>query len=86
MRKRVVIEKSIQEDIQNVLDALGETSADVKNKVKSVLATHLSDLQERVYNAKDAMFEYVEEAEPYKVAGVSLIAGLIIGMLVRKCS
>ena len=72
---------SLQNDIDNIMDALATASEDVKLRAKAIFNEHLGEIKERTSELRDATSDYIAE-EPFKAAGIATGVGIALGAIV----
>lgn len=76
-------EYDLYDDVEKIKAALRIATHDVKSKAAEILSDSVDGLQERTTAVKEKVEDYTAE-KPFKSLGIALVAGIIIGFLVRK--
>jgi ElaB/YqjD/DUF883 family membrane-anchored ribosome-binding protein len=56
---------------------------DVKGKTGDMISQSLNDVKDKTITARDNVADYTAE-KPFKSLGIALLAGLVIGYLIKK--
>ncbi|OGT53329.1 MAG: hypothetical protein A3E84_01810 [Gammaproteobacteria bacterium RIFCSPHIGHO2_12_FULL_42_13] len=70
-------------DLEKIKNAFSAAAFDVKGKTHEMLNQSVEDLKEKSTQMRDGLSEYTAE-KPLKSLGIALLAGFVIGFLVRK--
>lgn len=73
----------LQRDFKHIKEALADTTQDVTGRMAEILAHSAQDVKDKSLTAKEYAAEYISE-RPFKLLGVAVLAGIIIGFLFRK--
>ena len=77
------LSSDLSDDIAKIKAAISDTSADLKDKAGEMYHDSLNTVKEKSSEVKDTIATYTEE-NPVKSLGIALLAGVIIGFLIRK--
>jgi ElaB/YqjD/DUF883 family membrane-anchored ribosome-binding protein len=70
-------------DIAKIKAALAEATMDAGGRAREVISQSLEDMRERSAAVQENVSTYVTE-KPFKTIGASLLAGWLLGFLMRK--
>ena len=70
-------------DLEKIKHAFSDAASDVRGKTNEMLTQSVEDLKAKSAQMTDGLSEYVAE-KPFKSLGVALLAGFVIGFLIRK--
>lgn len=70
-------------DIAKIKAALADVTFDAKGLAKEAISQSLDDMREKTVAAQENISTYVS-GKPFKSIGIALIAGWLLGFLMRK--
>ncbi|MHB1949207.1 MAG: hypothetical protein ACYCQI_13955 [Gammaproteobacteria bacterium] len=70
-------------DIREIKRALRDASTDVKSKARLIAHEAIENARNKSLAARDTAEDYIVE-KPFKTVGFALIAGCLLGFLMRK--
>ena len=73
----------LKSDWLKIKNAFSDTAADAKHKAREMIADSVDGIKEQSTKAKNKVTSYTAK-RPFKSLGIALVAGAIIGLLIRR--
>jgi ElaB/YqjD/DUF883 family membrane-anchored ribosome-binding protein len=77
------LSSEISDDIAKIKAALSDTSSDLKDKANELYEDSLTTVKDKSNEVRDHIVNYTAD-RPLKSLGIALLAGVIIGYLIKK--
>ena len=74
---------NLYNNVEKIKAALVDVSQDVKGKAGEILSDSVENIKHRSHLAKNNMAHYTAK-KPFKSLGIALLAGLVVGYLLRR--
>ena len=73
----------LRHDMKLIKKVLAGTTKDMKGKAKEVFYNSLDDVKAKSANVQDVLTNHLIE-KPFKSLGIALLAGFVLGCIMRK--
>ncbi|OGT45145.1 MAG: hypothetical protein A3E83_07670 [Gammaproteobacteria bacterium RIFCSPHIGHO2_12_FULL_41_20] len=70
-------------DLEKIKNAFSEAAMDVKEKTNDQLSQSMTEIKDQSVQVQNKVKKYIAE-NPFQSLGIALLAGVIIGLWVRK--
>lgn len=82
-RKKFKSDYDLEDDIQQIKEALANTASDVRGRAGEMLNRSIEDMKDKTLNVQNDVSDFILE-RPIKTLSVTFLIGLAIGYLLHR--
>lgn len=73
----------LYDDVAKIKAALMEATQDAKDQAAEIFSDSINNIKDKTVDVKESIEEYTEH-KPFRSLGMALLAGALIGYLIKK--